>query len=262
MLGLLNKFFDSNKREIKALHPIVAKINAQEDTVKKLKDKDFPKKTQEFKDRIKNGESLDSILPEAFALAREASRRALGLRHFDQQLMGGIVLAQGKVAEQKTGEGKTLTAVTALYLHSLVGKGAHLVTVNDYLARRDAGWMGPIFHLLGVSVAAMINEQSFIYDPTFTNENVTDSRLLHLRAISRKEAYDADVTYGINSEFGFDYLRDNMAQDLNSLVQRGYNYAIVDEVDSILIDESRTPLYLISGRRFRRPILYICQDFW
>lgn len=246
MLGLLNKFFDSNKREIKVLQPIVAKINAEEDTVKKLNDKDFSKKTQEFKARVKDGESLESVLPEAFALVREASRRTLGLRHFDQQLMGGIVLAQGKIAEQKTGEGKTLTAVTALYLHSLVGKGAHLVTVNDYLARRDAGWMGPIFHLLGVSVAAMINEQSFIYDPEFTNEQVTDSRLLHLRTISRKEAYDADVTYGINSEFGFDYLRDNMAQDLASLVQRGYNYAIVDEVDSVLIDEARTP-HIISA---------------
>jgi len=214
MLSVINKLFDSNKREINALQPIIDKINAEEEAVKKLKDKDFPKKTEEFRQRIKDGEKLMDLLPEAFALVRDASRRSLGMRHFDQQMMGGISLAQGKIAEQKTGEGKTLTAVSALYLHSLMGKGAHLVTVNDYLARRDAGWMGPVFHLLGVSVAAMINEQSFIYDPEFTNKEATDYRLLHLKSISRKEAYDADVTYGINSEFGFDYLRDNMAQDL------------------------------------------------
>src|SRR5260221_2673102 len=246
MLNVLNKLFDSNKREINSLLPIVEKINAEEENVKKLKDKDFHAKTEEFKKRIKDGEKLMDILPEAFALVREASRRSIGLRQFDQQMMGGIVLAQGKIAEQKTGEGKTLTAVSALYLHSLVGKGAHLVTVNDYLARRDAGWMGPVFHLLGVSVAAMINEQSFIYDPEFTYKEASDYRLLHLKPISRKEAYDADVTYGINSEFGFDYLRDNMAQELNALVQRGYNYAIVDEVDSVLIDEARTP-HIISA---------------
>ena len=246
MLGIINKLFDPNKREVNALLPIVEKINSHEDTVKKLKDKDIAKKTQELRDRLKDGEKLMDLLPEAFALAREASRRTLGLRHFDQQMMGGITLAQGKIAEQKTGEGKTLTAVSALYLHSLTGKGAHLVTVNDYLARRDAGWMGPVFHLLGVSVAAMINDQSFIYDPEFTNNEASDYRLLHLKPISRKEAYAADVTYGINSEFGFDYLRDNMAQDLASLVQRGYYFAIVDEVDSLLIDEARTP-HIISA---------------
>jgi preprotein translocase subunit SecA len=246
MLGIINKFFDPNKREINRLLPIVAKINAEEEKVKKLKDKDFPKKTQEFKDRLAKGEKELDLLPEAFALAREAARRTLGMRHFDTQLMGAITLAEGRVAEQKTGEGKTLTAVPALYLHSLSGKGSHLVTVNDYLARRDAGWMGPVFNMLGVSVAAMINEQSFIYDPEYTNENATDYRLLHLKNITRKEAYDADVTYGINSEFGFDYLRDNMAQDLSNLVQRGYNYAIVDEVDSVLIDEARTP-HIISA---------------
>jgi preprotein translocase subunit SecA len=246
MLGLINKVFDPNKREVNALLPLVDKINAQEENVKKLKDKDFAKKTQEFRDRLKDGEELMNLLPEAFALVREASRRTLGLRHFDQQMMGGIVLAQGKIAEQKTGEGKTLTAVSALYLHSLMGKGAHLVTVNDYLARRDAGWMGPVFHQLGVTVAAMINEQSFIYDPEFTNKEASDSRLLHLKPINRKEAYAADVTYGINSEFGFDYLRDNMAQDLKDVVQREYYYAIVDEVDSVLIDEARTP-HIISA---------------
>lgn len=246
MLGIINKFFDPNKAEISRLAPIVEKINSLEDSVKKLKDKDFPQKTEEFKARLADGEDLMKLLPEAFALSREAARRTLGMRHFDQQLMGGIVLSQGKVAEQKTGEGKTLTAVNALYLHSLMGKGAHLVTVNDYLARRDAGWMGPVFHFLGVSVAAMINDQSFLYDPAFTNEQATDYRLLHLKPISRKEAYDADVTYGINSEFGFDYLRDNMAQDMANVVQRGYYYAIVDEVDSVLIDEARTP-HIISA---------------
>ncbi|MGI8420037.1 MAG: preprotein translocase subunit SecA [Candidatus Levyibacteriota bacterium] len=246
MLGIINKFFDPNNAEVKKLAPLVDKINSLEDSVKKLKDKDIIKKTEEFKARLRDGEDIMKVLPEAFALVREASRRALGLRHFDQQLMGGIVLAQGKVAEQKTGEGKTLTAVTALYLHSLMGKGAHLVTVNDYLARRDAGWMGPIFHMLGVSVSAMINDQSFLYDPEFTNAEATDYRLLHLRSITRKEAYDSDVTYGINSEFGFDYLRDNMAQDLANVVQRGYYYAIVDEVDSVLIDEARTP-HIISA---------------
>jgi len=246
MLGLINKFFDSNKNEINKIQPIVDKINAEEEKVKKLKDSDFPKKTKELQDRIAKGEAVADLLPEAFALSREASRRTLGMRHFDQQLMGGIVLAQGKVAEQKTGEGKTLTAVNPLYLHSLTGKGAHLVTVNDYLARRDAGWMGPVFHFLGVSVAAMINDQSFIFDPEYVNEQATDYRLVHLKPTTRKEAYLADVTYGINSEFGFDYLRDNMAQDMNGLVQRGYYYAIVDEVDSVLIDEARTP-HIISA---------------
>lgn len=246
MLGLLNKFFDPNKSEISKLQPIVDQINAEEEKVKKLKDSDFPKKSQEFRDRIAAGEKVQDILPEAFALSREAARRTLGMRHFDQQLLGGIVLAQGKVAEQKTGEGKTLTAVNPLYLHSLTGKGAHLVTVNDYLARRDAGWMGPVFHFLGASVAAIINDQSFLYDPEFVNEQATDYRLVHLKPITRKEAYLADVTYGINSEFGFDYLRDNMAQDVNALVQRGYYYAIVDEVDSVLIDEARTP-HIISA---------------
>jgi preprotein translocase subunit SecA len=186
------------------------------------------------------------VLPEAFALVREAARRTLGLRHFDEQLMGATVLAQGKIAEQKTGEGKTLTAVPALYLHSLTGKGAHLVTVNDYLARRDAGWMGPIFNFLGTSVASMINNQSFLYDPEYIAQDLSDTRLLHLKPISRKEAYQADVVYGINSEFGFDYLRDNMAQSLDELVQQGYYFAIVDEVDSVLIDEARTP-HIISA---------------
>lgn len=246
MLGLLNKLFDSNNREVTKIQPLVDQINSLEPETKKLKDTDFPKKTKEFKERIDKGETLDSIMPEAFALVREASMRTLGLRHFDVQLMAASVLAQGKIAEQKTGEGKTLSAVPALYLHSLTGKGVHLVTVNDYLARRDAGWMGPVFNLLGISVSSMINNQSFIYDPTFTDEKAFDYRLLHLRPIDRKEAYLADIAYGINSEFGFDYLRDNMAQELDQVVQRGYYFAIVDEVDSVLIDEARTP-HIISA---------------
>src|SRR5664279_843867 len=241
MLKFINNFFDSNNREINRYQPFVEEINAREEKVKKLKDKEFALQTLDLKERVKSGQSLDLLLPEAFALVREASRRTLGLRHFDVQLMAAIALAQGKIAEQKTGEGKTLSAILALYLHSLSGKGVHLVTVNDYLARRDAGWMGPVFQLLGVSVASIINEQSFIYDPEFTAEAANDYRLLHLKQISRREAYQADIVYGINSEFGFDYLRDNMAQDLSNVVQRGYYFAIVDEVDSVLIDEARTP---------------------
>lgn len=246
MLSILNRFFDSNNREVDRLQPVIDKINGLEEQTKKLKDADFSKKTLEFKKRIKDGESIELILPEAFALAREATKRSLGMRHFDVQLMAATILSQGKIAEQKTGEGKTLSAVPALYLHSLTGKGVHLVTVNDYLARRDAGWMGPVFKLLGVSVSSIINDQSFIYDPEYSDNNAVDYRLLHLRSVSRKEAYEADITYGINSEFGFDYLRDNMAQDLESVVQRGYYFAIVDEVDSVLIDEARTP-HIISA---------------
>ena len=246
MLPILNRFFDTNDREIKNLATIVSQINALEEKTKKLKDTDFPKKTADFKKRIEKGETLESILPEAFALAREAARRTIGLRHFDVQLMAATVLARGKIAEQKTGEGKTLSAVPALYLNSLTGKNVHLVTVNDYLARRDAGWMGPVFQLLGVSVSSIINSASFVFDPEFTGQDIADYRLLHLKPVSRKEAYKADVVYGINSEFGFDYLRDNMAQSLDDLVQRGYYYAIVDEVDSVLIDEARTP-HIISA---------------
>jgi len=189
---------------------------------------------------------LNEILPEAFALVREAAVRTIGQRHFDVQLMGGIVLHQGKIAEMKTGEGKTLTATLPLYLNALVGRGAHLVTVNDYLARRDCGWMGQIFHLLGLSTGVIIPDFSGIYDPTYTDERVLghDERLMHLRPISRREAYACDITYGTNNEFGFDYLRDNMAYSLQDIVQRELYYAIVDEVDNILIDEARTPLII------------------
>src|SRR5258706_10424254 len=200
-LSFITKLFDSNEKEINKLQPIIKTINELEPSVEKLKEKDFSKKTNEFKERIKTGEPIHLVLPEAFALVREAAKRTTGLRHFDVQLMAATVLSLGKIAEQKTGEGKTLSAVPALYLHSLTGKNVHLVTVNDYLARRDAGWMGPIFHLLGVSVSSIIHDQSFIYDPTFTDEKATDYRLFHLRPITRKEAYEADVAYGINSEF-------------------------------------------------------------
>lgn len=245
-IPFLSQIFDSNEKEIKKLQPIIAEINAFEPAMQKLKEADFAKRTDVFKNRIAHGESLDLILPEAFALVREAAVRSINMRHFDVQLMAAMSLAHGKIAEQKTGEGKTLSAVPALYLHSLTGKNVHLVTVNDYLARRDAGWMGPIFHLLGVNVSAIINEQAFLFDPTFTNADAKDLRLLHLRPITRQEAYQADIVYGINSEFGFDYLRDNMSQSEDQLVQRGHYYAIVDEVDSVLIDEARTP-HIISA---------------
>jgi preprotein translocase subunit SecA len=244
--GFLSKLFDSNEKEVQKIAPLIAEITALESKAKKLKDADFPKKTKEFQKRLGEGESLDSVLPEAFALVREAASRTIGQRHYDVQLIAATVLAHGKIAEQKTGEGKTLSAVPALYLHSLTGKSVHLVTVNDYLARRDAGWMGPVFDLLGVTVSALINEQSFIYDRSFTNEFATDARLIHLKLVSRQEAYTADVVYGINSEFGFDYLRDNMAQDSSQLAQRGHYFAVVDEVDSVLIDEARTP-HIISA---------------
>ncbi len=246
MFSFFSNFLDSNSREINRFKPIVAEINELEEKIKKLKDKDFAQKTLELKEQITDGEPLNSIMPLAFALAREAAKRAIGLRHFDVQLMAAIALAEGKIAEQKTGEGKTLSAVPALYLHSLTGKGVHLVTVNDYLARRDAGWMGPVFNLLGVSVSSIISEQSFLFDADYIDENAADFRLQHLKPIDRRQAYAADVTYGINSEFGFDYLRDNMAPDMSSTVQRGYYYTIVDEVDSVLIDEARTP-HIISA---------------
>lgn len=246
MFKFLSKLLDSNEKEIQKLKALVEKINALEPEVKKLKDSGFAKKTAELKERLKNGQTVDEILPEAYALVREAAFRAIGERHYDVQLMAAITLHQGKVAEQKTGEGKTLSATPALYLNALTGRGAHLVTVNDYLARRDAGWMGPIYHSLGLSVSAIISEQSFLYDPEYTASDTTDWRLTHLRPVSRKEAYLADITYGINSEFGFDYLRDNMVSDVSQLSQREWHYAIIDEVDSILIDEARTP-HIISA---------------
>ena len=252
MPSWFEKLFDSNEKEVKRLKPIIEKINSLEPSFQALSHEALKARTDEFKERLERGETLDDLLPEAFAAVREASRRTIGLRHFDVQLMGGIVLHQGKIAEMKTGEGKTLVATLPLYLNSLQGKGCHLVTVNDYLARRDAYWMAPVYHALGVSVASIFPLQSsgeglpaLIYDPDYTDEK--DKRWPHFRPVTRREAYHADITYGTNNEFGFDYLRDNMAIDLSQKVQRPLNYAIVDEVDNILIDEARTPL-IISGQ--------------
>src|SRR5437667_11790837 len=234
---------DPNAREVKRHLERVAEANELEPLLEKLNDDELKAKTAEFRQRLENGEALDDLLVEAFAVVREASRRTIGLRPFDVQMVGGIVLHQGKIAEMKTGEGKTLVAVLPLYLNELESKGAHLVTVNDYLARRDVQWMGPVFHYLGLSVASIIHDRSFLFDPAFIPK---DYRYLHLRDVERRAAYRADITYGTNNEFGFDYLRDNMKFSLDEYVQRELHYAIVDEVDNILIDEARKPL-IISG---------------
>ncbi len=245
MLNIFSKLLDLNQREVDRLQKIVDEINSFEAKAKKLKDKDFAKKTEEFKNQVQKGRPFESILPEAYAVVREASERAIGLRPFDVQLMAAVALFEGKVAEQKTGEGKTLSAVPALYLRALMGKGVHLVTVNDYLARRDAGWNGPIFDLLGLSTGVIIQEgKSFVFDPKFNDTSHGDERLAHLKSAERKLAYQSDILYGTNNEFGFDYLRDNMVSSLGEMVQRGHYFAIVDEVDSVLIDEARTPLII------------------
>lgn len=244
MLDFFSSLMDSNKREINKLSKIVDQINSHEAKIKKLDDKKFKEKALDLRRRHEKGESLDALLPEAFAFAREAADRALGMRHYNVQLMAAIALHSGKISEQRTGEGKTMSAVPAVFLNALSGKGVHVVTVNDYLARRDAGWNGPIYHMLGVSVSVIVHEKAFLYDPKYKNPDVSDKRLKHLKPVSRKEAYAADITYGTNNEFGFDYLRDNMANSLENMTQRGHNFAIVDEVDSILIDEARTPLII------------------
>jgi len=246
MFKFLSRFLDTNEKELDRMRAVIERINAFESEVVDLKESEFVKKTAEFKERLAAGETLDDLIVPAFALVREAARRTIGERHFDVQLMAALTLHRGAVAEQKTGEGKTLSAIPALYLNALTGRGAHLVTVNDYLARRDAGWMGPVFHLLGMTTSAIIHDQSFIYDPSFTDKSVSDWRLTHLRPVTRKDAYRADITYGINSEYGFDYLRDNMVSEMSQMTQRGFHYAIVDEVDSVLIDEARTP-HIISA---------------
>ena len=250
MLKWLSGLGDSNEKELKRLWPIVDRINGLEPEFEKLGDAELRAKTDEFKARLEAGSSLEELLPEAFAAVREAARRTIGQRHYDVQLLGGIVLYQAKIAEMKTGEGKTLVATLPLYLNSLTGRGCHLVTVNDYLARRDPYWMGPIYHALGASVASIYPQQtpdehqpSRLYDP---DHDSGDSRWRHFRPVARRQAYQADITYGTSSEFGFDYLRDNMVMDLPQCVQRPLNYAIVDEVDNLLIDEARTPL-IISG---------------
>ncbi|MBI4844520.1 MAG: preprotein translocase subunit SecA [Nitrospirae bacterium] len=244
MLGIITKIFGTkNERELKNLNSIVEQINSFEASISSLDDRQLKAKTEEFREGLGKGEALDDILPEAFAVVRETSRRVLGMRHFDSQLIGGMVLHQGKIAEMKTGEGKTLAATLPVYLNAIDGKGVHVVTVNDYLAKRDTQWMGPIYSFLGLSVGTIQHDSSFLFDTSYHSE---DSRLRHLRPVGRRDAYHADITYGTNNEFGFDYLRDNMRYDISEYVQRELNFAIVDEVDSILIDEARTPL-IISG---------------
>lgn len=244
----MNKVFkrilgDPQVKTLKRLKKRVKDINALEDKYTKLTDKKLQAQTAELKERLKK-ESLDKILPDAFALVRETAKRVLGQRHFDVQLIGGMVLHEGKVAEMKTGEGKTLVATLPVYLNALTERGVHVVTVNDYLARRDAGWMGQIYTYLGLSVGVIMAEQSFVYDADYTDETHDDPRMRHLKPATRQDAYNADITYGTNNEFGFDYLRDNMVQETHQLRQRDLHFAIVDEVDSILIDEARTPLII------------------
>ena len=230
-MGLFKTY---SEKEVKRVMPIVAKINGLEEEISKLSDSELRGKTDEFKNRLNKGETLDDILPEAFAVVREASKRVLGMRHFDVQLIGGIILHQGRIAEMKTGEGKTLVATLPVYLNALTGEGVHVVTVNDYLAKRDSEWMGKLYRFLGLSVGLVIAGMN----PT-----------------QKQEAYNCDITYGTNNEYGFDYLRDNMVIYKNQLVQRKLHYAIVDEIDSILIDEARTPL-IISGRANKSSDLY------
>src|SRR6201993_5404266 len=286
MLDLIKKIVGTkNDREIKRIRPYVERINSLEPDYQKLTDAELRGKTDEFKKRLQEAtaelrqsledanaetatgdaeqreefksrleeldkqtrqaekEALEELLPEAFAAVRESSRRSIGLRHFDVQMIGGVVLHEGTIAEMRTGEGKTLVATLPLYLNALTGRGTHLITVNDYLARRDVQWMGPIYYKLGLSVASIVHEASYLFDPTYLTK---DYRYLNLRPITRQQAYQADITYGTNNEFGFDYLRDNMKFSLEEYVQRELNFAVVDEVDNILIDEARTPL-IISG---------------
>ena len=244
---------DANKKYLKKHWPLVEKINSLEKKYSSLKDEDFKNLTLSFRKRIKEGESLNDLLPEAFAAVREAAKRTLNQRHFDVQLLGGIVLHQGKIAEMATGEGKTLAATLAVYLNALTGRGVHIVTVNDYLAQRDTVWMGQIYDFLGLKTSCLIHEEAYLYDSQWQKKELDKKRDTlgafkvikdFLRPISRKEAYLADITYGNSNEFGFDYLRDNMVYSLEDKVQRGHYYAIVDEVDSILIDEARTPLII------------------
>ena len=238
-MSLLSAIFgDYSTKEVRRIEPIKKKVLALEDEYKKLTDKELQAKTPEFKKRLEDGETLDDILPEAFAACREASDRVLGMRHFPVQIVGGIILHQGRIAEMKTGEGKTLVATLPAYLNALSGKGVHIVTVNDYLARRDSEWMGKLYRFMGLTVGLIVHG--------LTNEE-------------RREAYNSDITYGTNNEMGFDYLRDNMVQYKENKVQREHNFAVVDEVDSILIDEARTPL-IISGRGDESTQLYQLAD--
>lgn len=254
--ALTKIFGDPQKRILKRLQKKVDQVNALEPTYKKMTKKELASQTDVLKKKLaKKGTTLDDIMPDAFAVVREMSSRVLGMRHFDVQLMGGMVLHDGDIAELKTGEGKTLMATLSAYLNALEGKGVHIVTVNDYLAQRDAGWMGDIYEALGVSTGVIINEASFVYDSKYDNEHHTDPRMKKLRPVTRKEAYAADITYGTNNEFGFDYLRDNMVNEVELVRQRDLNFAIVDEADSILIDEARTPL-IISAPAAENPESY------
>lgn len=256
--GVLTKIFgDPQKRLLKGLEKKVGAINALADKYHKMSKPELRKQTEVLKKQLaKKGTKLDDILPDAFALVREASDQVLGMRHFDVQLIGGMALHDGNVAEMKTGEGKTLVATLPTYLNALEGKGVHVVTVNDYLAQRDASWMGELYHFLGLQTGVIINDASFVYDPDYDNEKHDDARMRKLRPVTRKEAYAADITYGTNNEFGFDYLRDNMVNELEELRQRDLHFAIVDEVDSILIDEARTPL-IISAPAAENPESYL-----
>jgi len=279
VLGFFSRFVDSNDREVRRVQPLVdaanalesalegeseAQIRARMDEIRadlaELQagfgpttdefDEDDPARRRDLETERRTKETaqlqaaLDDVLPEVFAAAREAMRRTLGMRHFDVQLMGATVLHQGKIAEMKTGEGKTLVAPLAAILNGLTGRGVHVVTVNDYLARRDAQWMGPIYHFLGLSVGVVVGEEAYVFEPGYPT---SDERLINLRPCARREAYAADITHGTNHHFGFDYLRDNLVTEMDQRVQRGHYFAIVDEVDNILIDEARTPL-IISGR--------------
>jgi len=234
---------DPQARTVKRLRRRVKDVNALAEKYQKMSDKQLQGQTAELKKRLKK-ESLDKILPDAFAVVREAATRTLGQRHYDVQLMGGMVLHEGNVAEMKTGEGKTLVATAPVYLNALTGKGVHVISVNDYLVQRDAGWMAQVYNFLGLTAAVIIADQSYIVDPEYTNTDHEDVRFHHLRPCTRREAYAADITYGTNNEFGFDYLRDNMVREVDQLRQRELHFAIVDEVDSILIDEARTPLII------------------
>ncbi len=249
--SLKNIFGDPNKKLLKRYESIPGLVNAFEPTISALSDEALRAKTAEFKDKLAKGETLDSILPQAFAVVREASYRVLKQRHFDVQLIGGAILNSGSIAEMRTGEGKTLVATLPAYLNGLAGKGVHVVTVNDYLSRRDAVWMGQIYNFLGLTTGVINHESSFIYDPSHreldeTRDTLGSFKVVHeyLRPVTRHEAYMADITYGTNNEFGFDYLRDNLEYEAKNLRQRKFNYAVVDEIDSILIDEARTPLII------------------
>ena len=244
MVSVLQKVLgDPNEKALKKLTPVARGITELEPDFQKMTDEELLDMTAEFRTRLAEGESLEDISPEAFATVREVARRKLKQRHYDVQLIGGLVLHKGQIAEMKTGEGKTLVATLAVYANALEGKGVHVVTVNDYLARRDPVWMAPVYHALGLTVGCLQHDASYIYDPAITEAN---NGMEFLRPVSRTEAYQADITYGTNNEFGFDYLRDNMTLEATNRVQRELHYAIVDEVDNILIDEARTPL-IISG---------------